>query len=462
MGNDVYSKVFRGFFNDGLMKKVFFHIMLMAVITSIAVSCSSDKFPGFERTDNDVYYQVHQRGNGPDIIWQDSDWVTVNMDYRLRDTVLYSSKKDGTPLSFAMMPPMFKGDLYDGLKIMREGDSMTFAIVADSFFIKTAHMEKVPDFVKPGSPMYFDVKLLHHYRERQYENILEKRKEEARQKEIVLLDKYLEENSITTRPTTSGLYFIPLLKGKGRKPVKGEMCRVFLEVRQLDSTLLFSNFGKDPIDVEYGKSFDTKGFQQGLGMLHEGGKAMFIVPSPIGVGEKGREGVPPFTTLVYTVKLDKLRTVEEVRKERAEKKKRRDEERKKLKEAEKNKIALYVKQHHITQKPMETGMYFINLEEGNGLKPKNGDTVWVDYTLYTLQGNIIDSSPENKPLKFVVGRGQVVSAWDEALPLMKKGEKVRLIVPSKMAYGGWGYKKIDPYTPLLFDVRLVKIRKGKK
>jgi len=462
MGNDVYSKVFRGFFNDGLMKKVLFQLMLMSGIMAVAVSCTSDKFPGFEHTDNDVYYQVHYRGNDSAIIWQDSDWVTVNMDYRLQDTVLYSSKKNGAPLSFAMMAPMFEGDLYNGLKLMREGDSMTFAIVADSFFIKTAHMEKVPDFVKPGSPMYFDVKLLHHYNEKQYEKVLEKRKEGARKKEIASLDKYLKENKINTRPTPSGLYFIPLEKGKGSKPVKGEMCRVFLEVRQLDSTLLFNNFGKDPIDVEFGKPFDTEGFQEGLGMLHEGGKAMLIVPSPIGVGEKGREGVPPFTTLVYTVKLDKLRTVEEVQKERAEKKKRRDEERKKLKEAEKNKIALYVKQHNITKKPMETGLYIIKLEEGNGPKPENGDTVWVDYTLSTLQGNIIDSSPENKPLKFVVGRGQVVSAWDEALPLMKKGEKDRLIVPSKMAYGGWGYKKIDPYTPLLFDVRLVKISKGKK
>ena len=449
------------------MKKTAFQSFLFLLVIVLVVSCSSssnenDRFNGFEYAGNGVYRQVHYRGNNKPV-WQDSDWVTVRMDYRLKDTVLYSSKNSsGDSLTFAMMTPMFKGDLYEGIKTMGVGDSVTFVVVADSFFLKTAHLTELPSFVRPGSPMYFDVKLMGHYTEKEYEALLKKKKKEQRQIEIEKLDNYLKENKIAINPTASGLYFIPIEKGSGRKPEKGEMCRVYLEVKQLDGTLLFNNFDKDPLDVEYGKHFDTQGFQEGLGMLREGGKATLILPSPIGVGEKGREGVPPFTTIVYTVKLDKLRTVDEVKKERAEKKKRRDEERKRLKEAEKNKIALYVKEHKITQEPMETGLYIIRLEEGNGPKPENGDTVSVDYTLYTLQGNIIDSSPEGKPLKFIVGKGQVVSAWDEALPLMKTGEKVRLIVPSKMAYGGWGYKKIDPYTPLLFDVRLVKIRKGKQ
>ncbi|NOX86248.1 MAG: hypothetical protein GXO86_09835 [Chlorobi bacterium] len=395
-------------------------------------------------------------------VWHDSDWVTVRMDYRLKDTVLYSSKDNGDSLTFAMMPPQFEGDIYEGLKLMGVGDSFTFAVVADSFFLKTARMAELPPYVKPGSPMYFDIKLLSHYTEGQYDTIIEKRKREARQKEIETLNSYLKENHITVKPTESGLYYIPVEKGTGRKPKKGEMCRIYLEVKQLDGTLVFSNFGKDPIDVEYGKDFDTKGLQEGLGMMREGEKATLIVPSPIGVGSKSKGIVPPFTTIVYTVKLDKLRTVEEVRKERAEKKKRRDEERRRLKEAEKLKIALYIKQHQITQKPLETGLYIIPLEEGTGPKPENGDTVWVDYTLYTLQGNVIDSSPEGKPLKFVLGKGQVVAAWDEAVVRMNKGEKARLIVPSKMAYGAWGYKKIGPYTPLLFDVRLADFKKGKK
>ncbi len=448
------------------MKKTLFQFFVVLVVVAMAVSCSSsadrnDKFKGFEYGDHGVYYQVHHKGNNK-IVWHDSDWVTVRMDYRLEDTILYSSKNNGDSLTFAMMPPEFEGDIYEGLKLMGVGDSFTFAVVADSFFLKTARMAKLPPFVKPGSPMYFDIKLLSHYTEDQYDTIIEQRKREARQKEIELLDNYLKENHITAKPTESGLYYIPVEKGSGRKPQKGEMCRIFLEVKQLDGTLVFSNFGKDPIDVEYGKNFDTEGLQEGLGMMREGEKATLIVPSPIGVGAKSRGVVPPFTTIVYTVKLDKLRTVEEVQKERAEKKKRRDEERRKLKEMEKLKIANYINEHNIIQKPLETGLYIIRLAEGTGPKPENGDTVYVDYTLYTLQGNVIDSSPEGKPLKFVLGKGQVVAAWDEALVRMNKGEKVRLIVPSRMAYGSWGYGKIEPYTPLLFDVRLVDFRKGKK
>jgi len=448
------------------MKKTVFQFFLFLLVAAAIVSCSSpagknDKFKGFEYGGNGVYYKIDSKGNNK-TVWHDSDWVTVRMDYRLEDTLLYSSKNNGDSLTFGMMPPQFEGDIYEGLKLMSVGDSFTFAIVADSFFLKTAQMTQLPPFVKPGSPMYFDIKLLSHYTSDQYDTIIERRKREARQKEIEALNNYLKENHITTKPTASGLYYIPLEKGTGRKPEKGEMCRIYLEVKQLDGTLVFSNFGKDPIDVEYGKDFDTKGLQEGLGMMHEGEKAELIVPSPIGVGTKSRGMVPPFTTIIYTVKLDKLRTVEEVQKERAEKKKRRDEERRKLKEAENLKIANYIREHNITQKPLETGLYIIPLEESNGPKPENGDTVWVDYTLYSLQGNVIDASPEGKPLKFVLGKGQVVSAWDEAIVRMNKGEKARLIVPSKLAYSGWGYGKIEPYTPLLFDVRLVDFRKGEK
>jgi len=440
------------------MKRLQFQLLLFGLVAIIAGSCSSGKYPGFKEGNNNVYYKVHERSGNP-VTVTDSDWLKVNMDYRLADTVLFSSKNLNEDFIFPMIKPMFKGDLYDGVKMMAEGDSMTFAIVADSFFLVTAKMRKLPDFVEPGEPMYFDVKLLKRYTTKEYKQEVENKKAEERHKEAFKLKAYLEKNNITTKPLPSGLIFIPEEEGYGKKPDTGEMCQVYLSVSVLDGALLYSNFNKgDPIDVEYGKGFDTKGFMEGLGMLRVGGKAKLIVPSSIGVGENGMQTVPGFTTIIYEVQLEKIRSVEEVRKERAAKKKAREAELDSLKAIEPELISKYITENKIEQKPTETGLYIIPLYEGKGRKPVNGDKVEIHYSLFTLEGKKIDSSYDSdKPIDVTLGQGQVIKAWEEAILQIKEGGKARLIVPSSLAYGKGQKGEIGPYTPLIFDIEVVKI-----
>ena len=40
---------------------------------------------------------------------------------------------------------------------------------------------------------------------------------------------------------------------------------------------------------------------------------------------------------------------------------------------------------------------------------------------------------------------------------MKPGGKSTLLIPSKLAYGAMGTYGISGYTPLLFDIELVKV-----
>jgi len=440
------------------MRKISIQFFILGVLAMFLASCSTDKFSGFETAENGVKYRIHYRGNN-DKPSHDSDWMKVNMDYRLTDTVLFSSKMLDKEFIFPMIKPMFEGDLYEGIKMMGEGDSMTFAIVADSFFMITANMPELPDYVEPGEPMYFDVKLLERFTNEEYKAVLEQRKAEQRHKESFKLKAYLNKNGITNKALPSGLIFIPIKEGYGKKPDTGEMCRVYLKVEILDGDMLYSNFNGEPIDVEYGKNFDTKGFMEGLGMLKVGEKARLIVPSSIGVGEAGKETVPPFTTIIYEVELDKIRSVEEVQKERAEKKKVRETETAMLKENEPERIEKYITDNNIEQIPTASGLYVINLYQGNGEKPVNGDVVRMHYTLFTIDGEKVDSSYDTgQPIEITLGRGQVIEGWEEAIPLMEVGSKTRLIIPSSLAYGrGTKGKIVAPYSPLVFEIELLEI-----
>ena len=52
----------------------------------------------------------------------------------------------------------------------------------------------------------------------------------------------------------------------------------------------------------------------------------------------------------------------------------------------------------------------------------------------------------------------MIRGWTEALQLMSVGEKLRLVIPSDLAYGSIGSApKIGPNSTLIFEVELVNI-----
>ena len=119
----------------------------------------------------------------------------------------------------------------------------------------------------------------------------------------------------------------------------------------------------------------------------------------------------------------------------------------------------YVQENNIKVKPTESGLYFINLKEGKGRNPKEGQVVHVHYTGRLLDGTIFDSSYDHdKPIDFTLGKGQVIKGWDEGIAMLRKGGKAQLIIPCHLAYGGGAAGSIPPFSSLIFDVELVDIK----
>jgi len=50
------------------------------------------------------------------------------------------------------------------------------------------------------------------------------------------------------------------------------------------------------------------GWDEGIMLLHEGEEAKLIIPSNLGYGEQGTGPIPPNTTLVFDVKLLKIKS----------------------------------------------------------------------------------------------------------------------------------------------------------
>ena len=109
----------------------------------------------------------------------------------------------------------------------------------------------------------------------------------------------------------------------------------------------------------------------------------------------------------------------------------------------------------------ESGIKYKISKEGTGPNAKKDDLLSVHYSLKLVDGSEIDSSlTRGAPIEFTCGVGQVIKGWDEAMQLLNKGSKARLIIPSELGYGavGAGNGVIPPNATLIFDVELVDIK----
>jgi FKBP-type peptidyl-prolyl cis-trans isomerase len=280
-------------------------------------------------------------------------------------------------------------------------------------------------------------------------------------KEEALLKKYVEDNKITVKPNSMGLYIIETQPGTGMKIDSGCQVRMNYRVTLLDGKELFSTFERpEPVKFEYGNRIDTPGFEYAVSTLKKGSKAKFIVPSSLAFGQRGSGTmVPPYTPIIYEVEILDVKTKAEYDKEQTDFKKSEQMKSDSLKIAEPLLLEKYLKDNKITVKPRPSGLYYIPVLEGTGPKAEAGKTVKVHYTGKLLDGKVFDSSRERKnPIEFMLGRSQVIKGWDEGISLMKQGGKATLIIPSAIGYSDRDMGVIPPYSTLVFEVELVEVK----
>lgn len=99
------------------------------------------------------------------------------------------------------------------------------------------------------------------------------------------------------------------------------------------------------------------------------------------------------------------------------------------------------------------------LVTGKGSAAKKGRPVTVHYTGWLTTGEKFDSSVDrDEPFTFILGAGQVIAGWDQGVATMSIGDKVKLTIPSHLAYGEHGYPgAIPPSATLIFEVELLSV-----
>ena len=120
----------------------------------------------------------------------------------------------------------------------------------------------------------------------------------------------------------------------------------------------------------------------------------------------------------------------------------------------------YMKTSDLKFVKTNSGFWISNSGQRTDKTANSGEYIEFEYQVSDLENNILYSYNENKLQKIIIGKADIVRGLHAALQLIPEGESAKLLLPSFLAYGGYGdTQKIAPDTPIIMDVKVIAIKK---
>ncbi|MDR2008877.1 MAG: FKBP-type peptidyl-prolyl cis-trans isomerase [Bacteroidales bacterium] len=259
----------------------------------------------FQKTKSGLEYKYITTGKNrkfPKI----SDVIHVTMTYRTQnDSMLFDSREIDKDFKMRLMPPSHEGGtIEEAFSMLREGDSAIFKIDAANFLIFTQGKTYLPAYVKKGDKFIFNIKM----------NKIVENSEFIKQNSEIFTYYIEQEKSLIERlvleinyPRSiqkSGLNIISVSKGDGRKVKDGDLVTVDYTASFIDGSVFDSTIERNsPFRFVVGKNEVIEGLEEGVKTMNIGDHSIFIIPFRLAYGETRHGIIPPFSTLIFEVKL---------------------------------------------------------------------------------------------------------------------------------------------------------------
>jgi FKBP-type peptidyl-prolyl cis-trans isomerase FkpA len=283
-------------------------ILTVILLVTFCLSCNYfSKYKGYKKTWSGIYYKLLAIGDD-DVKAQIGDYITFEISYKtLSDSVFFKGKR-----KFQVTKPDFKGSVDECFTMLAKGEQAEFIINSGDFFSKTLQI-KQPSFLNPDNDLKVEISMLDIQTEKQYENQKKaflKWIEDFGDYEKEIISQYMREQKLSVQPTKSGLFYLKIKPGNGRRVQKGDTLIVDYEGKFLDGKFFDSTVKRhEPFQFVYGTEWQVvKGLEEAFGLMEENEKALVILPSELAFGELGSSTgiIPPFTSLIFEVEIKKI------------------------------------------------------------------------------------------------------------------------------------------------------------
>jgi FKBP-type peptidyl-prolyl cis-trans isomerase FkpA len=118
----------------------------------------------------------------------------------------------------------------------------------------------------------------------------------------------------------------------------------------------------------------------------------------------------------------------------------------------------FIRRHNWEMETTSTGLRIMITKHGIGAIAQPGKTVKLSYVLTLLTGDTVYTALKDGPLVFDAGKGQVISGLEEAILLLRVGDRAKIIIPSHLAFGLIGdQKKIHSKASLVYDMEFISM-----
>ena len=256
------------------------------------------------------------------------------------------------------------------------------------------------------------------------------------------IQQYIKANNLTVTKDSTGFYYQVVTPGTGENFTNKDSVLYHASVKSLSNGTTYytdpanGNFGTL---VGYANGFngtDIPAIRTSILALKPGGTVRILLPSYLAFG---RNGFPTINVpsnevidLTITTMPEKIQS-----------------------ELDDRLIREFITAKGITGMVKGPGgIYYVINAPGDGTTAINaGSTVTAKYTGRYLDGTVFDSSADGVSF----GLGSVITAWKKIIPMITKGGKVRILVPSIEGYGTAGRDAIPANAVLDFDVEVTEV-----
>ena len=273
----------------------------LIIVLAFLFSCYNNEF---EIHESGLLYKIIEESENKASL-QIGDYIELELKYQTEtDSVLFNSKEFGGVFRMQINTPSHKGGSFeDALIMMNPGDRYLFKIMADSFYVHTKKENLVADFGK--SMLLFDIKIIRKVTAEEIERERKLFEEQMKEQEAIILQQYIEDKEIKEKTKKSGLYYIAIKPGTGRKPNIGDSLLVHYTGSLLSGKVFDSSYERNkPFKFCLGSNEVIAGWEEGFSFMKKGGKALFIIPSELAYGKDGYSTIiPPYSSLLFEVEL---------------------------------------------------------------------------------------------------------------------------------------------------------------